>query len=124
MGTHISSYTAGFAAAATLKEFPLDKRQVFPGDRRAAPEQMDLPITSQKDSGPPELLQAVTDLQRVSAAFNNRLQFVIDQDTRQILIKVIDNETDKVIKVLPPEELQRVHHRMKESIGFLFDQLV
>jgi len=29
-----------------------------------------------------------------------------------------------VIKVLPPEELQRLHSRIRETMGFLFDRMV
>ena len=67
--------------------------------------------------------QAAAALEKVSIAFNRRLKFEIDQESREILIKVIDNETDKVIKVLPPEELQRLHSRISETIGVLFDRL-
>ena len=66
----------------------------------------------------------VADLERVSLAFNRKLQFVVDHETNQILVKVIDPETDKVIKILPPEELQRLHSKIKETIGFLFDEKV
>ena len=70
------------------------------------------------------LQQTTADLERISLAFNRRLKFVIDQESKEILIKVIDNETDKVIKVLPPEELQRLHSKIRETIGFLFDRMV
>jgi flagellar protein FlaG len=40
------------------------------------------------------------------------------------LVKVIDPETDKVIKTLPPKELQRLHHKIKEAMGILFDEEV
>jgi len=56
--------------------------------------------------------------------FNKKLQFVVDLRSNEVIVKVIDAETDKVIKVLPPEELQRLHNKLKETIGFLFDQRV
>jgi flagellar protein FlaG len=49
---------------------------------------------------------------------------VVDHDSQEVIVKVIDSQTDKVIKVLPPEELQRLHDRIKETIGFLFDERV
>ena len=64
------------------------------------------------------------DLEQVSYAFNRKLKFVIDYESKEVLVKVIDTETDKVIKVLPPEELQRLHRRIRETLGFLFDQKV
>ncbi|MDR3146318.1 MAG: flagellar protein FlaG [Treponema sp.] len=67
---------------------------------------------------------AAADFERLSLAFNKKLQFVVDHKSNEVTVKVIDPETDKVIKVLPPEELQRLHRKIKETIGFLFDEQV
>ncbi|MDR0584880.1 MAG: flagellar protein FlaG [Treponema sp.] len=72
----------------------------------------------------PVLDSVAADLERISLAFNKRLQFVVDHRSNEVTVKVIDRETDKVIKVLPPEELQRLHRTLKETIGFLFDERV
>jgi len=64
------------------------------------------------------------DLERIGRAFNKKLQFVVDHSSRDVIVKVIDKETDKVIKVIPPEELQRLHNNLKEAIGLLFDEMV
>ena len=64
------------------------------------------------------------DLQQIGLVFNKKLQFVVDHNSNQVIVKVIDKETDKVIKELPPEELQRLHNSLKETIGLLFDERV
>ncbi|MDL2228914.1 flagellar protein FlaG [Treponema sp. OttesenSCG-928-L16] len=64
------------------------------------------------------------DLEKISIAFNRKLKFVVDHESKEVTVKVIDPETDKVIKILPPEELQRLHYKIKEAIGFLFDEKV
>jgi flagellar protein FlaG len=87
-------------------------RQSLPGDR--FPQEK-----ASVDIGP-----AVADLERVTLAFNRRLKFEVDHESHEVTVKVIDSETDKVIKVLPPEELQRLHDNIKETIGFLFDERV
>jgi flagellar protein FlaG len=66
----------------------------------------------------------VADLERVSLALNKRLKFEVDHESHEVTVKVIDAATDKVIKILPPEELQRLHDNIKETIGFLFDEKV
>jgi flagellar protein FlaG len=71
-----------------------------------------------------EIKDTVKDLEQIGLAFNRRLKFVIDHESKEVTIKVIDNETDKVIKELPPEELQRLHQRIRDTMGFLFDQRV
>ncbi|MDR2543691.1 MAG: flagellar protein FlaG [Treponema sp.] len=66
----------------------------------------------------------IVDLERIGQAFNKKLQFVVDHTSNEVIVKVIDKETDKVIKVIPPEELQRLHRNLKETIGLLLDEMV
>ena len=83
-----------------------------------------MPGNGSGEQKPPILDSVAADLERVSLAFNKRLQFVVDHRSNEVTVKVIDRETDKVIKVLPPEELQRLHRKLKETVGFLFDERV
>jgi flagellar protein FlaG len=84
-----------------------------------------LPGKGNNDSRQHGDIRALTaDLEHISLAFNKKLKFVVDHDSQEVIVKVIDSQTDKVIKVLPPEELQRLHDRIKETIGFLFDERV
>jgi flagellar protein FlaG len=94
------------------------KKQTTPMEQEA--NQVELPA----GLNTPDLKKTASDLEQISLAFNRRLKFIIDQESREIIIKVIDNETDKVIKVLPPEELQRLHSRIRKTMGFLFDRIV
>ena len=71
-----------------------------------------------------DLKSTAAELERISTALNRKLKFEVDHESYDVTVKVIDPETDKVIKVLPPEELQRLHSRIKETIGFLFDEQV
>jgi flagellar protein FlaG len=90
--------------------------------RAAALEKFEASLPGNREPKKIEVLAA--NLERVSLAFNRRLQFVVDHESNEVLVKVIDPETDKVIKVLPPEELQRLHDKLKETIGYLFDERV
>jgi flagellar protein FlaG len=73
---------------------------------------------------PVDIIATAEDFERISLAFNRKLKFIVDHQSHDVTVKVIDPETDKVIKVLPPEELQRLHSKLKETIGFLFDERV
>jgi flagellar protein FlaG len=66
----------------------------------------------------------VSQLEKVSYTFNKRLKFEVVPQSHEVVVKVIDRLTDKVVKVLPPEELRRVHDRIREMIGLLFDEHV
>jgi flagellar protein FlaG len=67
---------------------------------------------------------SAAELERVSFALNRKLRFAVDYESREVTVKVIDPETGKVVKILPPEELQRLHSRIQETIGFFFDERV
>ncbi len=56
--------------------------------------------------------------------FNKRLKFSVNEELDQVVVKVIDGKTDKVIKEIPPEVLQRLHVRIREAIGLLIDEFI
>ncbi len=74
-------------------------------------------------SEPPVSIQAaLNELSEVSAAFNKRLSFSLNEKLGMVVVKVIDTETDKVIREIPAAEVQHVHERIREVIGILFDE--
>lgn len=63
-------------------------------------------------------------LENVSSILNRKLKFSVDSEFGDVVVKVIDTTTDKVIKELPPEALQRLHVRIQEALGLLFDETI
>jgi flagellar protein FlaG len=106
---------------------PSRQAQIRAEERKAAifeKFEASLPGNGGTDEAPRDINAAAADLEHISLAFNKKLKFVVDHQSHEVTVKVIDGETDKVIKVLPPEELQRLHDRIRETIGFLFDERV
>jgi len=54
--------------------------------------------------------------------FNRKLKFSVNQEIDRVVVKVVDGTTDKVIKEIPPAEIQKLVARIKETIGILFDE--
>ncbi|QQO07533.1 flagellar protein FlaG [Breznakiella homolactica] len=123
MGMPITGVGNGFP----YQELPQDrgsvKTQVQSAEARAAARETFV-ATLPGEREAVDIKTTTADLERISLAFNRKLKFVVDHESHQVTVKVIDPETDKVIKVLPPEELQRLHFKLKETIGFLFDEQV
>ena len=63
-------------------------------------------------------------LERTFLAFNRRVKLSVNDEINQVIIKVVDGETDKVIKEIPPEEIQHLIARIKETIGLLVDEKI
>jgi flagellar protein FlaG len=64
-------------------------------------------------------------LQQVSERLqtNQRtLQFSVDKDTHSTVVKVIDSETNKLIRQIPSEELLSISKRLEAATGMLFSE--
>ncbi|MFP4643508.1 MAG: flagellar protein FlaG [Spirochaetales bacterium] len=69
-----------------------------------------------------EFEKMVEELQTSTETIHKSLRFTMNEDLDRIVVKVVDSRTDKVIKELPPESLQRVQARLREAIGLLLDE--
>lgn len=103
-----------------------------PGRETRSPEQREtvtqvaasLPGSGERsDSEEREPNRMAVDMASSGQALNRRLQFVVDHQSDEILVKVIDNSTDEVVRVLPPEELQRLYRRQGTSGSLLNEQV-
>jgi flagellar protein FlaG len=52
---------------------------------------------------------------------NTRYSYTINEKIDQFVVKIIDKDTDNVIKEIPSREIQRMHENIQEAIGLLFD---
>lgn len=66
--------------------------------------------------------QAVNDVRRNLEAVARNLQFSIDEDTGQTVVKVIDSDTHEVIRQIPSEELLKLAHAMDQYSGLFVQQ--
>jgi flagellar protein FlaG len=68
------------------------------------------------------LNEALEKLKTIGDIFDRRLHFEVDEDTKRVIVKVIDTKTDKVIKEIPPEQMVRLAAKIQEMIGLLVDE--
>lgn len=73
---------------------------------------------------PADLQQALKEVQTAINGVANDLRFSIDEDTGRTLIKIVDRETDEVIKQIPSEELLRIAKALDKFQGLLVKQEV
>lgn len=67
---------------------------------------------------------AVRQIQQMADMFSRNLKFQVSDELKRVIVKVIDTSTDKVIREIPSQEIQRLHLQMQEAIGLLFDQSI
>ena len=83
----------------------------------AAPEKPTLPISQD------QLQTAVNSVQEYIKPFNgNNLEFSVDKDTQQYVVKIIDTETKEVIRQMPSEEMIAIAKALDTLKGLFVKQ--
>ena len=68
-----------------------------------------------------ESLEAVVSgLNELVHELHRELQFSLDRESGEVVIKVIDRETDTVVRQLPSEEVLKLRKRLQEAAGAIF----
>ena len=60
-------------------------------------------------------------MNQVASVFNTSLAFSVDESTGKTIIKVMDKETEEVIRQIPPDEMLRMIGKMRYVMGMLLD---
>ena len=60
-------------------------------------------------------------MNQVATVFNTSLSFSVDKPTGRTVIRVVNKDTDEVIRQIPPEEMLRLIHKMRDVMGLLLD---
>jgi len=68
--------------------------------------------------------KSLKNIEEVVSHFNRRFKIRMDDNINRIIIKVIDRDTDRVIKVIPPEEIQHLIQKINEMMGLLVDKTI
>ena len=69
--------------------------------------------------------QTVQELQELSnMVLGHTLEFSVNTELDKVIVKVIDPKTNKVIRQIPSEDLQKIQIQMKHAIGLLFDEMI
>jgi flagellar protein FlaG len=121
MATDISSNLFTSAMAPQPVYHPAVEPRRAPPTPTQAPQPADF---KQTILDPKEIQHAVAQMNDLAKAMNHRLSFSIDEETHDVIVKVVDAETDKVIRELPPAELQKLHKSIKEAVGLLINKLI
>ncbi len=60
----------------------------------------------------------------MASKFSRELSFTYDERIDMIVVKVMEGDTEKVVRQLPPEEMIRLAVKMDDILGMLINQSV
>lgn len=64
-------------------------------------------------------------LQKMSdMVMGRKLRFNVNEELGSIVVKIVDPNTDQVIKEIPSEDIQKLKINLRKAIGVIFDDMI
>lgn len=74
--------------------------------------------------GEQHLIEAIENANKALKGADKRFEFSIHEGTKEIMVKVINDETDEIIREIPPEKILDMVAKMWEMAGLLVDRKI
>ena len=116
----INSLTAGGAGVQRAAPAPAKADQVAASVVRQAADvkpSVDQPSASQ-------LKQSLEDINKALAGFSISVQFQVDPDYKDLIVRIVDQDSGKLIRQMPTEDVVRISKAMDNLKGLLFSKAV
>ncbi len=106
----------------------LSQRSEISHSEKVSPEKADMVKQSKGKEeqaaypGERKLIEAIEKANPNLMGASTNLEFSIHKDTKQIMVKIIDSETEEVLKEIPSEKVLDMVANMMEKSGFFIDK--
>ena len=71
-----------------------------------------------------QLKHSLEDINKVLAGFSISVQFQVDPDYKDLIVRIVDQDSGKLIRQMPTEDVVRMSKAMDNLKGLLFSQAV
>ena len=68
-----------------------------------------------------ELKKLENKINNVTASLNFEIEFQIHKESKRFFVKIVDKNTKKVIREIPPEQLLQFYANFEKMLGLLFN---
>lgn len=68
-----------------------------------------------------DVKEVLESFQEISKTIQTKLNFTIHEENNEIIIKVIDKESNELIRQFPSDEMLNLQDKMRDMAGFLFN---
>ena len=69
-----------------------------------------------------DLIKAVNNVNKAFETFNQGLHFKVNDETNQLVVQIVDQKTDEVIKQIPSQEVLDLEAQLREMVGVFLDE--
>lgn len=87
----------------------------------SAKEQPVPPAEESKQVSNQKIEQVAEELNKHVQNLKRDLHFSVNEDTGEVVIKVVDSESQRMIRTIPSDEVFNMREKLNESVGVLFN---
>ena len=74
--------------------------------------------------GKSQLNKYAEKLSKVMEILNHSIRFSVDDESDRMIIRIVNSETNEVIRQIPPKEMLQLMHRLDQLAGLMLDEKV
>ncbi len=78
-------------------------------------------IPKDDDVDKAQISDALAKMSKTIEFFNKRLKFSIDENSKRIVVKVIDSDSNQVVREIPPKEVLKFVANLHKFLGVFVD---
>jgi flagellar protein FlaG len=101
------------AKATANRESELTKTQLKQAEAQAPPKD----AASEDEE---QLADMVSDLGNLVRSLHRELQFSVDKESGETVIKVVDKQSGEVVRQIPSQEFMELRERLQDAAGIIF----
>jgi flagellar protein FlaG len=114
---NVKQESLGNIPAAEIKNRKFSEAQKVEDKQQKAVNSADVNKDSNIDTK-----DAIDKIHEAANLFNRKIHIEVEEDLDIMIVKVIDSETDKVIRQIPPKELVELSKSAKDLKGLLINK--
>ena len=121
MATEGMTFNTGEVQASKPAAAPAVKTPSPKSDNDVAPD-VSRPDNAEKKLSEEFVEKVTRELNDEFRIFNTALSFSVDDSTGSTVIKILDRNTDKVVREIPPNQMLQIAAKLTEVIGRIVDE--
>jgi flagellar protein FlaG len=63
-------------------------------------------------------------LSKVMEILNHSIRFSVDDESDRMIVRIVNAETNEVIRQIPPKEVLQLMHRLDQMAGLMLDEKI
>ena len=124
-GASSAQIAPAVSQASTVETTPAIETTVTHGQQREVDVQQATTSTEQPQSGDKQKVEAISSaMNHFVQLMNADLQFSVHEKTGRVMVKLVDESTQEVLKEIPSEEFLDMVAKIQEYVGMMIDKKV